>query len=94
MIFILKHKDKENKQNVKSNLNKKKHFKFFFIPESFHSNITHQLFDYILTFVNSQRENTNSKGDFVLKCYFLLKMRFCTQNRFGKLVLKISGIQK
>ena len=27
----------------------------------------HQLFDYKITFVNSQHENTNSNGDFVLK---------------------------
>ena len=41
--------------------------KFLCIPESFNTNISHQLFDYKLTFENSQRENTNSKGDFVLK---------------------------
>ena len=34
------------------------------------------------TFVISQRENTNSKGDFVLK------------TRFETLILKIFGIQK
>ena len=28
-------------------------------------NISHQLFDYTITFVNSQHQNTNSKGDFV-----------------------------
>ena len=38
--------------------------------------------NYKITFVNSQRENTNSKGDVVLK------------NRFETFVLKISGIQK
>ena len=37
------------------------------IPESFHSNISYELFHSIITFVNSQLENTNSKGDFVLK---------------------------
>jgi hypothetical protein len=26
----------------------------FFIPESFNTNISHQLFDYTITFVNSQ----------------------------------------
>ena len=31
------------------------------IPESFKSYISHQK----ITFVNSQRENTNSKGDFI-----------------------------
>ena len=53
------------------------------LPESFHTNISHQLFYYKITFVNSQRENTNSKGDFVY-----LKKRFET------FVLKIYGIQK
>ena len=51
-----------------------------FKKESFNTNISHQLFDKI-TFVNSQRENTNSKGDFVLK------------NRDETFVLKISCIQ-
>ena len=35
-------------------------------PESFNTIISHQLFDYTITFVNSQRWNTNSKGNFVL----------------------------
>ena len=52
------------------------------ITERFNTNISHQLFDYRITFMNSQCENTNSKGDFVLK------------NRFETSVLKISGIQK
>ena len=43
--------------------------------------MSHQLFDCKVTFVNSQRENTNSKGNFVIK------------NRFETVVLKISGIQ-
>ena len=30
-------------------------------------NISRKLFDYMITFVNSQYSNTNSKGDFVLK---------------------------
>ena len=37
------------------------------IPESFNMNISHQLIDFEITFVNSQLEFTNSKGDFVLK---------------------------
>ena len=37
------------------------------ITESFNTNITHQLFDYKITSVNSQLENTNSKSDFVFK---------------------------
>ena len=45
-----------------------KTFKLYIcIPESFNTNISHQRFDYKVTFVNSQLENTNSKGDFVLK---------------------------
>ena len=52
------------------------------IPESFDKNISHQLFDYKITFVISQRKNTNSNDEFVLK------------NRVEKSILKISGIQK
>ena len=37
------------------------------IPESFNTNISHKLFDYTITFVNSQPQDTNSKGDYVLK---------------------------
>ena len=44
-------------------------------------NISHQLFDYKITF-NSQHKKTNSNGDFVVK------------NRFAMIVLKISCIQK
>ena len=40
------------------------------IPERFNTNISQQFFDYKITFVNSQRENTNSKGDFVLNNQF------------------------
>ena len=40
------------------------------IPESFNTNISHQLFVYKITYVNSQHKNTNSKGDFVLKNQF------------------------
>ena len=39
----------------------------FCIPESFITNISHQVFDYKITFVYSQRKNTNSKRNFVLK---------------------------
>ena len=45
-------------------------YNFVCIPESFNTNISHQLFDYKITFVNSQRKNTNSKGDFKLKTWF------------------------
>ena len=38
---------------------------FFFILESFNTNILHQLFYYKITFVNSQHLNT--KGYFLLK---------------------------
>ena len=50
--------------------------------ESFNINISHQLFDYKITFVNSQRENTNSKGDFVHK------------NWVETFFSKFSGVQK
>ena len=54
----------------------------FYIQESFNTNISHQLFDYKIIFVNSQLENANSNGDFVLK------------NKFETFALKISVIQK
>ena len=44
--------------------------KYVCIPESLNMNILHQLFDYKITFVNSQRENINKKGDMVLKNQF------------------------
>ena len=40
------------------------------IPQSFNTNILDQLFYYKIIFVNSQHDNTNSKGDFVLKNWF------------------------
>jgi hypothetical protein len=40
------------------------------IPESFNTKISHQLFDYKITSVNSQHENINLKSDFVLKTNF------------------------
>ena len=39
----------------------------FSIPEGFNTNISHQLFNYTITFVNSQHTNSNLKGDFILK---------------------------
>ena len=45
-------------------------YNIFCIPESFNTNISNQLLEYIITFVNSQHNNTNSKGDFVLKNRF------------------------
>ena len=44
--------------------------------------ISYHLFNYKITFVNSQRENTNSKGGSVLK------------SRFVSFIVKISCIQK
>ena len=41
------------------------------IPESFNTNISYQLFDYKITFINSQHENTNSNGDFCNQKLFL-----------------------
>ena len=43
---------------------------YFFIPESFNTNIYNQLFDYKITFVKSKHENVNSKVNFVLKARF------------------------
>ena len=37
----------------------------FCIPESYNTDISHQLFNYIVNFVNLQIQN--SKGDFVIK---------------------------
>ena len=51
------------------------------ISESFNTNISHQLFDHKIAFMNSQYENTNSKSDFVLK------------KTFKTIVLKISVIK-
>ena len=45
------------------------------IPESFNSSISHQLFDYTITFVNSQLLNTNSKGGYVLKTGFKVVLK-------------------
>jgi hypothetical protein len=42
----------------------------FCIPENFNTNISHQLFDYTIIFVNPQHWNINSKGDFILKSWF------------------------
>ena len=57
-------------------------FNDFRITESFNTNISQHIFDYKISFVNSQLENTNSNGNFVLK------------NQIETFVLKISGIQK
>ena len=40
------------------------------IPESFNTNIEHQLFDYKITFVNSKHENMISKGNLYSKTGF------------------------
>ena len=40
------------------------------IPESFNTNISHQLFNYKITFMNSRNKNPNSKDAFVLKNRF------------------------
>ena len=47
----------------------------------FNTNISYQLFDYIINFMKSQHSNTTSKGNFVLK------------NQYYTLAFKISGIQ-
>ena len=55
---------------------------YFYISESFYTNISHQLFDYKITFVNSQGENAISKREFVIK------------NWFETFVFNIYGLQK
>ena len=84
-FWILKFKS----WSIESSKGTIKYRKIFFIThnlycilESFNTNISHQLFYYKINFVISQDENTNSKGDFVLK------------NRFETFVLNITGIQK
>ena len=66
-------------------------FKNLCIPESCNKNISHQLFDYqIITFVNSQHENKNSKYDFVLKNRFetfVLKLLVCKNESELKYIL-------
>ena len=44
----------------------KMHDNAIYISESFNANISHKFLDYKINFVNSQHENTNSKGDHVL----------------------------
>ena len=43
---------------------------FNYMPESFNSNISYQLFVDKINFVNSQHENSDSKGDYVHKNWF------------------------
>ena len=69
------------------------HYNFFCIPESFNTNISHQLFDYKITLLNSQHENMNSKGDFVLKNWHSLneiwvKNIYCIPITFSNLIIK------
>ena len=68
---------KINEVNIKSFTQNNK---YICLPENFNTNISHQFFDYIMTFMNSQHQNKNSKGDFVLN------------DPFEKFVIKISGI--
>ena len=42
----------------------------FCIPESLSANISHHIFAYIITFVNSEQEHTISKGDLYSKTVF------------------------
>ena len=44
-------------------------YKTLCTPESFYMNISHQPFDFKITFMNSKQKNTNLKGDYVLKNY-------------------------
>ena len=56
-------------------------FQLSSLQYSFDTNISRQLLDYQITFVNSHHENKKSKGDLVLR------------HRFETFVLKIFGIQ-
>ena len=42
----------------------------FYIPESYNTNITHQILDYKINILRSQRKNTNSKVDLSSKTGF------------------------
>ena len=53
----------------------------FLARKLYYAHFIPSFFDYKITFVNSQLQNTNSKGDFVVK------------PRFETFVLKITGIQ-
>ena len=72
------------------------------IPESFNTNISQQFFYYKITFVNSQRENTNSKGDFVLNKNFKdfwytkinLIQKYIVYQKYLKLTFKTSLFYK
>ena len=62
----------ENRKQIKGNKgsrqqNKELYLNKLCILESFNTNISHQLFDYKLIFMNSPHKNTNSKGDFIFK---------------------------
>ena len=69
--FIFFNKDRDHRfQQFRLKHLIEKGCNYFCLPESFNKNISHQLFDYTITFVNSQHLNTSSKGDFVLKNMF------------------------
>ena len=57
------------------------------------TNISNQLFDYKITFVKSQRKNTNSKVDFVLKnqfeTFFLKRFLVYTEHEFKYIFCQI-----
>ena len=55
--------------------------KIICLPESFNINISHQLFDYKITFANSQHKT-------------LIRCNFVHKNWFETFVLEISGRQK
>ena len=58
--------------------------KIYCIPESFNTNILHQ---FLRTFVNSKHENTNLKGDFVLK---ITVLNICMMKYKSKIYIPIS----
>ena len=61
--FDYKHKKYNALQSIRFN-----RIKFICIPDGSNTkNFIHRLFEYTITFVNSQHENGNSTGDIVLK---------------------------
>ena len=68
-LLLFPSKRKEQYHTKVGSYNPLKYNNTFCIPENYNTNISQQLFDYKITFLNLQHENKNknSNGDFVLK---------------------------
>ena len=55
---------------IKLNIEIKVRSVMIIVNQKANTNISHQVFDHNITFLNLQRKKTNSKGDFVLKNRF------------------------